>query len=184
MIRWAMSVWPLKGPDASPLTGRRVLGLFLVFFLTIFAVNGAMVYLAITTFSGLDTEDAYRKGRTYNATLDAARAQQALGWTADIREAAIPAADGHMLATVDVTFTAADGRPLDGLDVAATFRRPTLDDMDADAAFKPLGNGRYRGTVDLAAAGQWHLHLTATAPHGDRFFVKKHMMLRADGDRG
>ena len=89
-----------------------------------------------------------------------------------------------MLATVDVTFTAADGRPLDGLDVAATFRRPTLDDMDADAAFKPLGNGRYRGTVDLAAAGQWHLHLTATAPHGDRFFVKKHMMLRADGDRG
>ena len=179
-----MSVWPLKGSGPLPLTGRRVLVLFLAFFLTIFAVNGAMIYLAITTFSGLDTEDAYRKGRTYNATLDAARAQQALGWTADIRQAAVPAAGGHMLATVDVTFTGADGRPLDGLEVAASFRRPTVDGMDAEAAFKPLGNGRYRGTVDLAAAGQWHLHLTATDAYGDRFFVKKHMMLRADGDRG
>ncbi|MEX0814747.1 MAG: FixH family protein, partial [Dongiaceae bacterium] len=44
------------------------------------AVNAALVYLALDSFSGLETEGAYRRGVAYDATLAAARAQGEMGW--------------------------------------------------------------------------------------------------------
>ena len=36
--------------------------IFIGFFVTVFLVNGLMVYDALSTFGGLETPDAYRKG--------------------------------------------------------------------------------------------------------------------------
>ncbi|QLH39782.1 MAG: FixH family protein [Defluviicoccus sp.] len=58
---------------------------FVVGMLVVVAVNVVLITYAIGTFPGLDTEDAYRKGITYNQTLAAAHEQEARGWQADIQ---------------------------------------------------------------------------------------------------
>ncbi|MDP6343656.1 MAG: FixH family protein, partial [Alphaproteobacteria bacterium] len=55
-----------------PLTGRDVLWLLLGFFALIIVVNGIFVVLALNSFSGVSTENAYRQGLAYNQTLQAA----------------------------------------------------------------------------------------------------------------
>ena len=62
------------------LRGTHVLLVFLGFFTTIFLVNGIMVYAALSTFGGLETADAYRKGLAYNARIAEGQAQAQRGW--------------------------------------------------------------------------------------------------------
>ena len=63
----------------KPVTGRHVLMMMLGFFGVIFAVNGVFAFLAIDTFTGLETEQAYLKGLDYNRTLTAAAEQRTTG---------------------------------------------------------------------------------------------------------
>ena len=42
--------------------------------------NGIMIYFAVASWTGVGTENAYERGLAYNQTLDAVRAQEALGW--------------------------------------------------------------------------------------------------------
>src|SRR3954469_23813706 len=56
--------------------------LFIGLMLLVVVVNGTMMYLAESTFSGLDNETAYQDGLEYNATLQEAAASAALGWSA------------------------------------------------------------------------------------------------------
>ena len=67
-------------PQSRPITGRKVLWMLLGFFGVMMAVNGIFVYLALSSFSGLETVNAYVKGLDYNATLRRGAAQKALGW--------------------------------------------------------------------------------------------------------
>ena len=60
--------------------GRHVLVLLLGFFAVVASANAVMIYGALSTFGGLDTPDAYRKGLAYNQRIDAAAAQAQLGW--------------------------------------------------------------------------------------------------------
>ena len=44
------------------------------------AVNGAMIWIALSSWTGLATNQPYDKGLTYNRNLEAAARQAALGW--------------------------------------------------------------------------------------------------------
>ena len=60
---------------ARELTGAHVLAGLFAFFGVMLAANGVFVYVATTTFSGLSTDDAYRKGLSYNETIRAFKLQ-------------------------------------------------------------------------------------------------------------
>ena len=62
------------------ITGKHVLFILFGFFGVMLAVNGVFVHFATATFSGVSTEDAYRKGLHYNETIAAFQVQQATGW--------------------------------------------------------------------------------------------------------
>ena len=62
------------------LNGYHVFGAFVAFFFVVFGVNLAMVFLALDTWSGLSTKDAYQRGLRYNTTLEAMAQKDALGW--------------------------------------------------------------------------------------------------------
>jgi len=104
----------------KPITGRHVLMMMLGFFGTIFAVNGVFAYLAVDTYTGLETEQAYLKGLDYNRTLDAAAEQKARGWQVGLTEETTP--DG--LRRFTLSYAEKDGRPLYGLEVSLELRRP------------------------------------------------------------
>ena len=70
---------------ARPLTGKHVLAMFLAFFGVVIAVNMVMFRVATKSFSGIETDSAYRVGLAYNTELEAARQQAALGWAVDAK---------------------------------------------------------------------------------------------------
>lgn len=67
-----------------PITGKTVLFGMLAFFGVVFAVNGALVYFAIDSWSGLSTERPFEAGRNHDRTLAEAEAQAALGWNSAV----------------------------------------------------------------------------------------------------
>ena len=58
-------------------------GVFLAFFAAVFVVNGAMIYSAVSTYTGLVANEPYRKGLHYNERIAADERQARLGWTDD-----------------------------------------------------------------------------------------------------
>lgn len=153
----------------KPLTGRQVLLGFLAFFGVVFLANGIMMWQAAATFDGRQEEDAYRKGRDYNATLAAARAQQDLGWDVTLEHKAWGAPTTR---TVTARFTDAEGRPLSDLEVTATFFSPVEEEDDVTALLSPVGEGRYQAVMALPRAGNWELRLQAHGAGGVRYQLR------------
>lgn len=146
-----------------PITGRDVWWGIFGFFAVIFAANGLMVWLALATFTGVETENAYQKGRNFNQVLEAARRQQALGWQVAIERQPLMTGRGQQ---VTARYRDADGRPLNGLDIVGTFRSPVQADADRTAAFTSVGTGIYRGQFELPRPGRWELRLRARDEQG------------------
>ena len=58
------------------ITGRQVLFGILGFFGVVFAANGAFIFFALDSFTGLATDSPYQRGIEYNQTLAAAAEQR------------------------------------------------------------------------------------------------------------
>ena len=65
-----------------PLTGGKVLLILVLFFGTIFGVNGLMIHYAISTFPGLEDNNAYEHGLVWDKDIAAAHEQDARAWQA------------------------------------------------------------------------------------------------------
>ena len=74
------------------LQGHHVLVAFIAFFGTIFLVNGALIYEAISTHTGLVANEPYRKGLAYNERIGADERQARLNWTETLQVGR----DGHV----------------------------------------------------------------------------------------
>ena len=137
-----------------PLTGRRVLAIALAAFAVVVGVNAVMVTLALNSFSGVETEDAYRKGLQYDETLARAEAQRQLGW--HLAWSLTAADGGHIL---EVRLKDAKDLPMRGLSLRAELRRPTNDGEDISLDLAPTGDGIYRSDGTSLGSGNWNLTL-------------------------
>ena len=139
--------------------------IFVVGMLVVIAVNAVMIALAVDTFSGLETDDAYRKGIQYNKTIAAAEAQAARGWQMTLvvepRPAGEAAASGGRTADMVATFTDRDGYPLHGLEVEAHLIRPTSAGHDSSVTLTEQAEGRYATTLAIPLPGQWDVRVHA-----------------------
>ena len=143
------------GAAKRGLTGRAVLLSLVGFFGVDFAVNGLMVYSALSTFRGEVTEHPYESGIAYNSQIDAAAAQAARQWHVDVHFAAQPGARA-----VRATFLDKDGAALAGLKVRGVFASPA--DLYRDEAFdlQESEPGVYVGAA-AADAGVWDFKIEA-----------------------
>lgn len=136
--------------------------IFVAVMAVVVAVNVLMATLAVRTFPGLQTEDAYNKGLRYNDTIAAAREQAKLGWRMSIEVApAADAAGAGREAEVKVAFVDRDGQPLERLSIDAALLRPAAEGFDRTLTLEYRGAGVYVGTVALPLAGQWDAHVMA-----------------------
>lgn len=159
---------------AARITGRHVLYGLLGFFGLVVAANGAFVYLALDSFSGLSTENAYQRGLDYNETLRAAEAQRTLGWRAEVTAEAL-GGGRHRIA---VAFADKRGAPLEDLTVGGSLRRPAQDGYDRQIALERVGPGRYAREVALPLAGQWDFVLSARSLAGQSFRLEERLWLK------
>jgi nitrogen fixation protein FixH len=153
-------------------TGWTVLMTLLVFFGVIFAVNGIMIYAALSTLTGTDTDSAYQAGLQYEQEVAQAQAQDARHWQIDAK--LTPSADGER---VDLSARDATGRPLAGLDASVTFERPTDRRLDRSVVLVEDGAGRFHGSAELAA-GQWDLVIELTRRGAQMFLSKNRVILK------
>src|SRR5918997_4125411 len=77
----------LSTATASPapriLTVRMVLFYFIAFFGVVFAMNFYMVRVALSSFSGVETESSYKAGLSFKNDIAAAQAQDSRHWSVD-----------------------------------------------------------------------------------------------------
>ena len=140
-------------PVQRPLDGRRVLAMFLAFFGVIFAVNGYMLFSAISTHTGVVSIEPYRKGLAYNERIADAERQNAIGWR--------DTADVDKTGEVAVRMAASDGTPLIGLQLTAVLGRPATARGDIPLTFKEITPGNYVTSVGPLEAGTWIITLEA-----------------------
>ena len=95
------------------LTGSNVLVTIIAFFSIVFAANGIMAYLAVESFSGVQSEKPYENGLAFNRDIERARAQDAQGWRVD--EAIIRKESGDVLLTIRIADSTQ--KPLAGLNI-------------------------------------------------------------------
>lgn len=122
------------------------------------AVNAVMITMALKTFPGLETTDAYQKGLAYNRTLAEAREQEARGWTSQI----VFAPGGPQKGDLKFTLRDSQGQPLDGFAVEASLVRPTVGGHDFAVTLAPQGSGVYVAPVAFPLAGRWTVVIAAT----------------------
>jgi nitrogen fixation protein FixH len=135
-----------------------------VCFGAVFAVNGLMAYLAISTFPGDADPSPYEHGLAYEKDIAAAKTQAALGWKVSEHLAR----DGEGEATIEVRMLDAAGAPVAGLDVKASFNSPRDAKLDQDLTLTESAPGVYSGRL-RARRGQWDVDLEA-ARDGARLF--------------
>lgn len=146
--------------------------IFVAFFLVVFAVNGTMVAIALSTWTGLTTETHYRDGVEYNVRLQAAANQAALGWTLEIdsRDA------GPNQVDFAVGVTGGQGEALTPDSVTVVFWRPTHEGFDRAETLRPTGDGRFGATVELPMAGVWDARVTVNRD-GQRYQTVKRLFV-------
>lgn len=154
------------------LTGWHVLGVFVAFFGVVFAVNGVMTYVALSTFSGIETPNAYQTGRDYNETIEAAAAQRALGWQVDFDDVVMPTAEGTNLSTT-VTIVGEGGAAQAGLAGTVTFWRPVARGTDVTTQLREVKPGVYVAQAELPARGHWEMRLSVEAGLAQPYYLER-----------
>lgn len=156
-----------------PINGKDVLYGFIAFFMLIFAANGALVYFAMESWTGLETDNSYEKGLAYNRILDADARQQALGWQGIV--GVDPVSNGRV--RLRVTVSDRQGRSLSGLDVVVRFVRPTHHGHDFTETLKAKEAGIYETEFQPPLRGIWDVRVDA-AGSSDSFVFQDRVVLK------
>ena len=133
-----------------PMTGYRMLFIFLGFFGVVIVVNFYMAWLAVTTFSGTVVDNSYVASQQFNGWLAEARAEKTLGWQVHV------ALDPFRHLIVHVSDKA--GHPLVPLDVHGNAGRALVNAVPVALHFSPSGAGELRAQAALPP-GRWQIHL-------------------------
>ena len=141
-------------PHKPGLLGRHVLMMMLSFFGIIVAVDGFMIYRAVSTFGGLETQDAYKKGLAYNQRISRDAEQARAGWKDTVE---IGGAPPHLrVALRDQADAAITGKRL-----VAKVGRPATDRFDMTIDLAETAGGVYEAALSVVVEGSWIVELSA-----------------------
>ncbi len=146
---------------ATPRPSDRFIPLYIVaFFVVISGVLGTFTYVAITTYRGVVTANAYEKGVAYNTVIDQARTQDSLGYTHTLT---------YQNGEVAFALTAREGGQAVVVETAKVwFFRPTQEGMDIHLPMTKAADGTYRAGVEaLPAKGLWEARVYAQTAKGE-----------------
>jgi nitrogen fixation protein FixH len=159
-----------RSEEAHRLTGRMVLLYLVAFFGVIMSVNGVMIYEALSTMTGVDTDSAYQAGRMFERDVIMAKAQDARHWRVDAQVTASLSG-----AQLEVTARDEAGHPLTGMQASAALERPTDRRLDRNIELVEDSPGRFQGRA-LVIAGQWDLVIEISR-HGEQLFRSKNRVV-------
>lgn len=133
----------------APEKGTWVLLCFIAFFALVVAVNTVFISTALSTHSGVVTDQPYEKGLAFNETLATAKAQPAIDHK--------PSWDNGVLRW---QLLDQNGQPIDA-EVSALLYRSVKDGSDFTVTMTPVTAGVYEAVIDLPMEGRWEAQLKA-----------------------
>ncbi len=131
-------------------------GLFGVFLVA----NVIMIWIALTSWTGLTTAASYDKGLAYNRELAALEAQREQGW-----EVSIGFDPAGLVASgpgVGVKLVDREGAAITDATVVVTLMRRTSTAYDQTLTLGHIGDGRYHADADLDGGGRWQARAVIT----------------------
>lgn len=137
-------------------TGRMVMLSVVGFFIIVIGVNVGMAFIAVETFSGLQTEKPYENGLAFNREIKKSQEQAALGWR--VEELIIRGADN----VVDMEIAVRDeqAQAVKGLMISAIMKSPADYRKDCRSELIDDAQGKYRAQFPCSA-GQWDVEIVA-----------------------
>jgi len=142
------------------LNGWHVLGLFVLFFGAIAAVNTNFILHAYASFPGEVSTTPYEDGLAYDKVLQQGDAQVALGWRA--------AMGFKSPGIVELTMADRAGKPVPLSRIEAVIERPATLNGRRALSFAAVAPGVYVARTD-APSGAWDLTVTAFDKMGRHF---------------
>ena len=150
--------------------GRFIPWIYVLGMLVVIAVNGVMIYCAMSTWPGMAAQHPYQEGVAYNRELAAEQRQEALGWELAAR---LSRGLGGMELRVEATDRR--GQTLDGLKIKATVERPLGPAETERVELKPVAAGIYAASLASLASGQWAVRL-AVSKGANAMYVSRRLM--------
>ena len=136
--------------------------IFVAGFGVVIIVNGIMAYIAVHSWTGLETQNPFQRAQAYNAELAQKNAQALLGWQGFVRFETLPTQASAEAGVLHLTITDRQGQGVSGLVVEALAVRPTSEGHDRSLTFVEQEPGVYVTSADLPLPGQWDLRVSAT----------------------
>ena len=136
---------------------RKALLIIIGGFSIVLAANSALVYFALSSWTGLETEQHFVKGLAYNDDLQAARRQQDLGWKMQLKTTFVDSKTGD----IGITFLDREGGPMNDLTVKVFAVRPTHTGYDREFVAALKADGAYHAAFTLPLQGMWDLRVVA-----------------------
>ncbi len=154
----------MKQVQPKEFTGRHMFIIMVLFFGTIIAVNLTMATLANTSWSGLVVKNSYVASQNFNEKVEAARQQDALGWTPVLR---------FTPAMISVQMQGKSGELIALEQVKIVLRHPVGERSDRELLLVKQADGSF-GTSEAVAAGVWIMEITAkTKQFADHFTTRR-----------
>jgi nitrogen fixation protein FixH len=143
------------------------------FFAVVASVNVVMMTAAVTTFSGVETKNAYQAGVTFAREEAAAEAQESRHWrvNSSLRH------EANGLTQVELSAQDRGGQPLIGLEATVSLNHPNDRRQDRQITMQANAAGRFSGVV-TPSPGQWDLVIELSRDSERLFRSKERIILR------
>jgi nitrogen fixation protein FixH len=129
-----------------------VLVCLVAFFAAVAGVNAVMIWAAVSTFGGVETESSYQAGIAFAQETAAVAAQDALHWQVKAKVSGVAGAT-----LVEVVATDAADRPVSGLQAIARLMHPNDKRADQIMVLDERAPGQFRGrralVIELSREG-------------------------------
>jgi nitrogen fixation protein FixH len=155
--------------EPRPFSGRKFLAILVGAFVVVTAVNGVMIWFALSSWSGLVSDSAYQDGLGFDGVLAESRAEAALGWKSTI------AYDPK--GRISVLLTDAAQKPLSGMTLSLVLLRPTQEGFDRSSPLVEVAPGRYEAAIHPPLPGQWDVRVTVKSAGKVRFHAEQRVIV-------
>lgn len=125
---------------------------FVIFFGVVIALDTTFATIAVRTQTGVVTDHPYERGVDYNNVVNAANAQEALGWKGTI---------SYENKTLHFTLVDKKGIPVIAEKAKADFYRPAMSGMDFSTTLYSTAAGIFEISPSFPAQGLWEVRVYA-----------------------
>jgi nitrogen fixation protein FixH len=157
------------GQREKKFTGRQFFAVMVGAFVLVSAVNGLMIWYALSTWPGLVSDSAYAEGLGFDRVLAASRAEAALGWKGTI--------DYDRTGRIVFHLVDGKGQPLSRMGVSMVMLRPTREGFDRTAALLETAPGRYEAGIHAPLSGVWDVRVVVASGGQTRFHAEQRILV-------